>query len=230
MWQQECMANWLMEIPLFKDLSKEELAPFVEVAKIRLYKQRRYVFMAGDHLDRVFFIRSGKVKLYKTDFTGREYIISILEPGDMFPDAGVFRQGKFIVNAEVLEDTQLIVMPINNFESLLISNPNLCIQFFKVLGERIDDLEGKLEAQILHNTYEQIILLLIRLCHSNGEKTEQGYKLKTKFTNSDFAKMIGTSRESVCRTLNQLKNKDYVFLNREGFYFIDRDSLKRGLG
>ncbi len=223
------MAMWLTAIPFFKGLSKEELALVEEVAQPRLYKQKRYVFMAGDKLDHVFFIHHGKVKIYQTDLTGKEYIISILEPGDMFPYAGFFSQGNFRANAEVLEDANLMVMPIQNFEDLLIFQPKLCVRFFKVLGDRIDDLEGRLEAQLLHKTNEQIILLLIRLCQSNGEKTEKGFKLKTKFTNSDLAKMIGTSRESVSRTLNLLKKNDHISLNKEGFYFIDRDSLNRRL-
>jgi CRP-like cAMP-binding protein len=227
--QQENIAKWLTAIPFFKDLSKEELVPFAEAAQLRLYKQKRYVFMDGDQLDRVFFIHHGKVKIYKTDPTGKEYIIYILEPGDMFPNAGFFSQSNFRANAKVLEDTNLIVMPIKNFEALLISQPKLCIKFLKALGERIDDLGGRLEAQMLHNTYEQIILLLIRLCQSNGEKIAKGYKLKTKFTNSDLAKMIGTSRESVCRTLNLLKEKGYIFLSEEGLYIIDKDSLKQSL-
>jgi CRP/FNR family transcriptional regulator len=228
MWQQENIENWLAAFPFFKSLSKEELTPFVEVAQLRFYKQKRYVFMSGDQLDRVFFIHHGKVKIYKTDLTGKEFIISVLEPGDMFPYTGFFSQGNFRATAEVLEDATFIVMPIKKFEDLLISQPKLCISFFKVLGDRMEDLDRRLEAQLLHKTNERIISLLIRLCQSNGEKTEKGYKLNTKFTNSDLAKMIGTSRESVCRTLNSLKKKDYVVLN-EGFYYIDKDSLKRRL-
>src|SRR5690242_13004630 len=107
--QQERIVKWLTAIPLFKELSEEELAPFEEIAQARLYKRKRYVYMGGDQLDRIYFIYDGKVKIYKTDHTGKEYIISILEPGDMFPYAGFFRQGSFNANAEVLEDAKLIV-------------------------------------------------------------------------------------------------------------------------
>jgi CRP/FNR family transcriptional regulator len=227
--KQQEIAKWLAAMPFLKELPKEELASIAEAAVPRLYKEKRYVYMAGDPLDRIFFIHKGKVKICKSDLAGNEYINSVLEPGDMFPSSGLFRKGKVIANAEILEDAQLIVVPIKSFEALLVSHSKLCIQYFKLLGDRIDDLEGRLEALILHNTYEQIILLLIRLCQSNGEKTKKGYKLKTKFTNKDLAKMIGTSRESVSRTLNLLKKGEYIHLNNEGFYFIDKDSLKRRL-
>lgn len=219
----------LSAVPLFKELSIEELEPIIKIAQTRFYKHKMYVFMQDDPLDRVFFIHSGKVKIYKTDFSGKEQIISVLEPGEMFPHAGFFRQGKFPAHAEVTEDASLIVIPIDQFEEILISYPELCIKLFKVLGEKIVDLQKRLEEQILHNTYEQIVLLLIRLCKSNGEKMDQLYKLTTQFTNRELANMIGTSRETVSRTVNHLKKKEFVSQNEAGFYLINREALKQEL-
>jgi CRP/FNR family transcriptional regulator len=219
----------LSEVPLFKELSQAELAPIINIAQTRFYKNKMYVFMQDDPLDRVFFIHSGKVKIYKTDFSGKEQIISILEPGEMFPHSGFFRKGKFPAHAEVMENANLIVVPIDKFEEILISFPELCIKLFNVLGEKIVDLQQSLEAQILHNTYEQIILLLIRLCKSNGEKMDDRYKLTTQFTNRELANMIGTSRETVSRTINQLKKKEYIWQNDDGFYLLDQEALQQEL-
>ncbi|MDQ6599409.1 Crp/Fnr family transcriptional regulator [Bacillus salipaludis] len=227
--KQEDIIKRLSAVPIFKELTAFELAPFVEIAQTRFYKHKMYVFMQDDSMDRVFFIHSGKVKIYKSDFSGKEQIVSVLEPGEMFPHAGFFRKGTFPAHAEVMEDANLIVIPIDKFEEILISYPELCIKLFKVLGEKIVDLQNRLEEQILHNTYEQIVLLLIRLCKSNGEKIDNQFKLTTQFTNRELANMIGTSRETVSRTINQLKKKEFIFLDDDGYYFIDRESLKQEL-
>lgn len=227
--KQEDIKKRVSDVPLFKELSDEELAPFIRIAQTRYYKQKMYVFMQDDPLDRVFFIHSGKIKIYKTDFSGKEQIVSVLEPGEMFPHAGFFRQGNFPAHAEVIEDSYLISIPIDKFEETLISYPELCIKLFKVLGEKIVDLQGRLEAQVLHNTYEQIVLLLIRLCKSNGDKVGAKYQLTTQFTNRELANMIGTSRETVSRTINHLKKKEFITQCDEGFYLIDRESLQQEL-
>lgn len=227
--RQEDIKKRLSAVPLFKELSDKELEPFIKIALTRLYKQKMYVFMQEDPLDRVFFIHSGKIKIYKTDFSGKEQIVSVLEPGEMFPHAGFFREGNFPAHAEVLEEANLIVLPIDKFEETLIANPELCIKLFKVLGEKIVDLQGRLEAQVLHNTFEQIVLLLIRLCQSNGEQAGNRYQLTTQFTNRELANMIGTSRETVSRTINHLKKKNYINLCEDGFYIIDRDALEQEL-
>jgi CRP-like cAMP-binding protein len=227
--KQEDIKKRLSDVPLFKELSDYELVPFIKIALTRFYKQKMYVFMQDDPLDRVFFIHSGKIKIYKTDFSGKEQIVSILEPGEMFPHAGFFREGNFPAHAEVLEEANLIVIPIDKFEETLIANPELCIKLFKVLGEKIVDLQERLEAQVLHNTFEQIVLLLIRLCQSNGEQVGSRYQLTTQFTNRELANMIGTSRETVSRTINHLKKKNYINQCEDGFYLIDRDALEQEL-
>jgi CRP-like cAMP-binding protein len=227
MGQNQEFVKCLFDIPLFKGLSREEITPFADVAQMRLYRSNMYIYMEEDPLDRVFFIHSGKVKIYKTDLTGKEQIISILGPGEMFPYNGFFRGGHYTAHAEVLEDAHLIIIPIECFEEILISRPGLCVKIFRVLGDRIVDLQGRLEDQILHNTYEQIILLLIRLCQTNGTKTGNGYKYTSRFTNRDLANMIGTTRETVSRTITQLKRKDYIFQNEEGILYVDQESLKQ---
>ncbi|MEH7075522.1 Crp/Fnr family transcriptional regulator [Neobacillus drentensis] len=227
--KQEDIIKRLSVVPIFKELSEEELEPIVKIAQTRFYKHKMYVFMQGDQLDRVFFIHSGKIKICKTDLSGKEQLISVLEPGEMFPHAGFFRKGNFPAHAEVMEDANLIIIPIDKFEEILISYPELCIKLFKVLGEKIVDLQGRLEAQVLHNTFEQIILLLIRLCKSNGELVDGLYRLTTQFTNRELANMIGTSRETVSRTINQVKKKNFVVQDEAGFYIIDKEALQQEL-
>ncbi|MCR8998372.1 cyclic nucleotide-binding domain-containing protein, partial [Brevibacillus laterosporus] len=73
----------LRKIPLFTKLLDEELQSIVDISQMRTYKARSFVFMQGDPLDRVFFIHSGKVKIQKTDATGREQIVSVLQAGEM---------------------------------------------------------------------------------------------------------------------------------------------------
>ena len=227
--KHEDIIKRLSDVPIFKELSLAELDPIIKIAQTRFYRNKMYVFMQDDLLDRVFFIHSGKIKICKTDQSGKEQLISVLEPGEMFPHAGFFRKGNFPAHAEVMEDAYLIVIPIDKFEEILISYPELCIKLFKVLGEKIVDLQGRLEAQVLHNTYEQIILLLIRLCKSNGEMAGELYKLTTQFTNRELANMIGTSRETVSRTINHVKKKEYVTLDDDGFYLIDLEALQQEL-
>lgn len=216
----------LSQFSLFRDLDDYELEKIVDISISREWKKNSHVFLQGDPLENVYFINDGKVKIYKSDANGREQIVAILKKGEMFPHVGFFRKGGYPGYSEVLEAASLVVVPISQFEKVLVENPHLSIKVFKVLGEKIVDLQERLEAQILNNTYEQIIKLLIRLGELHGEKQEDGtIVLKSDFTNKDLANMIGTTRETVSRTLTKLKKDELITSDTQGNLILDPDVL-----
>ncbi|MBT2694203.1 Crp/Fnr family transcriptional regulator [Bacillus sp. ISL-55] len=216
----------LSRFSLFRDLDGHELEKIVDISISREWKKNSHIFMQGDPLENVYFINEGKVKIYKSDANGREQIVAILKKGEMFPHVGFFRKGGYPGYSEVLEQASLVVVPISQFEKVLVDNPHLSIKVFKVLGEKIVDLQERLEAQILNNTYEQIIKLLIRLGELHGEKQEDGtILLKADFTNKDLANMIGTTRETVSRTLTKMKKEELITTDSNGNMKLDPDVL-----
>ncbi|MYL46202.1 cyclic nucleotide-binding domain-containing protein [Virgibacillus halodenitrificans] len=212
---------------MFKDLTDFEMEPIINLAKNRIYRSGTHIFMQGDPLANVYFIHKGLVKIYKTDIHGKEQIVNMLQPGDMFPHQGFFRQDDYPAHAEVTEDAVLIYIPIHSFENFLITHPEICIKLFRVLGDKIVDLQNRLQEKILHNTYEQIILLLLRLAKNHGREVSDTHTvIDTQFTNREMANMIGSSRETVSRTLTQLKKKDFIQTDKTGLLQINTEALE----
>lgn len=220
----------LQRFPLFKGLTDEEIQPITELAQTRRYRSGSHIFMQGDPLTNVYFIDQGKVKIYRTDFHGKEQIVNVLQTGDMFPHQGFFRQDDYPAHAEVAEESLLVYIPINLFENFLVKNPEICVKLFRVLGDLIVDLQSRLQEQILHNSYEQIIMLLLRLSKKYGVATSDNkVKINMNFTNRELANMIGSSRETVSRTLTQLKKKDFITANAAGNILLDQEALEEEL-
>ncbi|MBS4215901.1 Crp/Fnr family transcriptional regulator [Neobacillus rhizophilus] len=216
----------LSEFTLFRSLNDTELSKVTDIAIAREWKKNSHVFHQGDPLENVYFIYDGKLKIYKSDVNGKEQIVAIMKKGEMFPHVGFFRKGDYPAYAEVLESSTLIAVPISKFENVLIENPELCIKVFKVLGEKIVDLQNRLEEQILNNTYEQIVKLLIRLAQKHGKEQEDGtILLKSEFTNKDLANMIGTTRETISRTLTKMKKDELIEVDEEGDMILDIEIL-----
>lgn len=89
------------------------------------------------------------------------------------------------------------------------------------------DLQNRLQEKILHNTYEQIILLLLRLAKNHGREVSDTHTvIDTQFTNREMANMIGSSRETVSRTLTQLKKKDFIQTDKTGLLQINTEALE----
>lgn len=216
----------LAEFSLFRELNSHELNKVTEISIAREWKKHSHVFLQGDPLENVYFIYDGKIKIYKSDINGKEQIVAILKKGEMFPHVGFFRKGDYPAFAEVLEPSTLIAVPISKFENVLIENPELSIKVFKVLGEKIVDLQNRLEEQILNNTYEQIVKLLIRLAQNHGKKRDDGQIwLKAEFTNKDLANMIGTTRETISRTLTKMKKDELIGEDVDGNLILNPEQL-----
>ncbi|WP_010284081.1 Crp/Fnr family transcriptional regulator [Bacillus timonensis] len=217
----------LQTVPLFKELTSNELEEMVNIAQYRQFKKGTHVFMQEDPLENVYFIYKGKIKIYKNDINGKEQIVTVQKDGDMFPHVGFFRKGNYPAYALALEDTMAVVISISHFESVLLQHPQVCIKLFRVMGEKIVDLQNRLEAQILNNTYEQIIKLMMRLCNTDGKQMPDGrIMITTQFTNKDLANMIGTTRETVSRTLTKLKKKDIVKVDAKGNIIVHLEGLE----
>lgn len=222
----EVIKKVLADFTLFRELNDFEITKISDIAIAREWKKQSHVFLQGDPLENVYFIYDGKIKIYKSDINGKEQIVAIAKKGEMFPHVGFFRKGDYPAYAEVLEPSTLIAVPISKFETVLIENPELCIKVFKVLGEKIVDLQNRLEEQILNNTYEQIIKLLIRLAQKHGNEQEDGtILLKSEFTNKDLANMIGTTRETISRTLTKMKKDELIEVDNEGNMIVDVEIL-----
>ncbi|QHS21668.1 Crp/Fnr family transcriptional regulator [Virgibacillus sp. MSP4-1] len=227
---EQKIIQMFQQLPLFKHLTDQELYSVVTLAVTRQYKKGMHVFMQGDPVENVYFLHKGRVKVYKTDINGKEQIVNILKPGDMFPHQGFFRKGDYPAHTEVTEEAVITHIPITSFENFLIQNPEITIKLFRVLGDIIVDLQNRLEEKLLHNTHGQVVLLLVRLAklHGGQEDLDGWVQLNTVFTNRELANMIGSSRETVNRIIAKLKKKDILKMN-DHYMALDVEGLENEL-
>ena len=108
----------------------------------------------------------------------------------MFPHVGFFRKGGYPAFSEVMKEIEPSCRTNRTIRKSLNENPHLCIKVFKVLEKKLLIYRNGLEAQILNNTYEQIIKLLLGLEKEHGKDLENGTisYLKSEFTNRDLGK------------------------------------------
>lgn len=224
------MDNILHDIPLFKELDEMERESLKSIAHTRTYKKYAHVFMQEEALTNVYFIMEGKIKIYRTDIHGREQIVNILHAGEMFPHQGFFRHDTYPAHAQAMEPSILVYIPKKQFEKFLVEYPQISVKLFRVLGDMIVDLQQRLEEQILHNTREQIMMLFLRLVKKHGIENENGEVfLVRQFSNKELASMIGTSRETVSRTISQLRREKLIKLTSRNMWKISVEAIENKL-
>lgn len=220
--------EYLRKFDIFKQLKDYELEPMIDYIEIKKYPQETILFLQNEPITKVFFLINGQVKVFRTNFDGKEQIVNLLQARDMFPHQGFFRHSKYPANAEVIEDAQLITMNITDFEQFILIYPTVSEKIYRMLGELISDLQNRLEAKILFTAHEQIIMQLMRLTKIHGQPiSDAEYKIMINFTNQELANIIGTSRETVSRTLTLLRKDQLIRNDVDNLYIVNYQGLKQ---
>ncbi|MCY9339142.1 Crp/Fnr family transcriptional regulator [Bacillus haynesii] len=217
--------EFLKQFMIFSGLNDEEFKQIEQIAVKRTYQPRMFVFMEGEEREAVFFIKSGLVKAFKIDEDGNEQVISILQNGDMFPHVGFFDRSPYPATAEAVQETELIVIRIADFNELLMKFPEMTIKVMQIMGKKILDLQERIQGFISKDVQHRLTHVLMKLAAEHGIPQEKGVYISLPITNQDFANMVGTSRETINRTLNELKKKNLLTADRSGIFIHDTDWL-----
>jgi len=218
----------ICNFPFFKNIEENELIDVLNYFSYKKVNKNGYIFKQGDLFNSIYFLCLGRVKIAKSDNHGREQLVGIFNDGEMFPHLGYFFDNLgYPANALVLEDAHLLYIPNQNIEKLLTNHPIISISLLKVMGEKMTDLESRLEEKLLNSTYEQVIKLLLRLAKKHGVKlSNDDILFLTPFQNKELASIIGASRETVSRIMNKLDSNRMIERDTKGRLIIKVDLLK----
>jgi CRP/FNR family cyclic AMP-dependent transcriptional regulator len=213
-------------VPLFHDLTDEELERIWNISIQRLHRKRTVIFSEGSEKEAVFFIQDGLVKTVKTDENGHEHIVSFLKTGDMFPHTGFFNQNPYPATAEAIVDTRLLAIPVRSFEQLITDTPGIAIKVMRVMSNKIKELQEKLQELTGHDVQDRGVSFLVKLAENYGKVKDNSIHIDVPMTHQEFANVIGTTRETVNRLINMLRKENIVEAHRNGFIIHDLEALK----
>ncbi len=185
-----------------------------------------YLFWEGEPTGKLYYIRSGKVKLRKSTEEGKDFILSILQAGDMLcePEDGMRAVHSF--SAEVIEDAELGVIQWSDLEILLYRHGDFAVRFMNWMALMHRVTESKFRDLLLFGKPGALASTLIRLANSYGVMGADGIKIGIKLTNAELADFIGTTRESVNRMLNGLRDEGTIDIRQGRIVILNLNALK----
>lgn len=216
----------LHKVPIFRDLTDDELKHVQNITIKRFYRKRTVIFTEGAEKEAVYFVIDGMIKAFKTDENGNEHIVSFLNHGDMFPHTGLFNQNPYPATAEALVDSKLLAIPVRSFELLLNRIPEISIKVMRVMSAKIEELQQKLQQLTGNDVQDRGLAFLVKLAEKHGKVKDGMVFIRVPMTNQEFASAIGTTRETVNRLINQLRKEGILESDRSGYRIKDMDALK----
>ncbi len=213
-------------IPFFSSLpqrgQEEIVAPLLQEER---YRQDEYLFYEGDPAQGLFIVEEGQVKIIKHSPRGKDMILRLLGPGEMFGEVAAFDGGPSPASAQAFEDTTVFHLPQRDFLRLLHEYPSVALLVIEDLGRKLRDAHDLIRALTTDTVEKRIATVLLKLAEKLGRPEERGIRLKIQLSRQDLADMAGTTIETAIRVLSKFSKEQ--LLMKEGKYIIvlDRGAL-----
>lgn len=219
--------EYLKHLPVFEDLAPADLAAISQVTLERRYKKNMIIFMEGEPGEGFHYVKSGKVKIVKMSQEGREHIINILGPGEVFAEVLLFNPGPYPATAVALEDSVIGIIKNNDLENVVAGNARIALHIIRVMSKKLLHAQMKIKTLALSDTFSRTAHVLIRLSQQYGRAVAGGVEIDLDMTRQDLANLIGTTRETVSRVLNAMRKDKVLRFADQKIIIADEKRLDR---
>jgi CRP-like cAMP-binding protein len=216
----------IRRVPLFRDFADDEAAAVAATVTDRHYGKHQFVVREGDPGDTFFLLVKGSVSVCRIAPDGRETILSILKEGDFFGEMSMFDSSLRSASIKTLTDVEVGAIQHADFLDLLDRNPRIGRSLVIALSERLRAANALIAATTSQDIRARLASLLLNLSIQFGEHVDNGVRITLRLTNQEMANMIGTTRETVNRTLNRFWDDRLVDMRTAHVVIVDPDRLR----
>lgn len=218
----------LQDVSLFQSLPSSERALVEACLKLKSFEKGEALFWEGDPCERIFIVKSGRVKIFRTASSGREQILEILNPGNTCacnPGASTWSCS---TNAQALTPCSLWFLSRDDYIRLVKTNTNLTHALNKLFADRLCQFSSLIVEVSLQEVKKRLIKFLLDMSTQN-EASHKQEVLLINFTREEIAQRIGAARETVVRHLYQLKRARLIDIKPQQIIIRNKEGLQSKL-
>ncbi|RAU82754.1 response regulator [Pontibacter arcticus] len=203
----------------------EELEKFIsEECKMTVFKKKQYLFMEGNRPNTLYFLNKGKVKGFKSNEEGRDYITNLYKEGDFIGYLDLLEESHYRETAIAMEDSEVYSIPKEDFFSLMHRNRDVAAKFIKILSDDLADREERL-LKLAYNSVRKRVAEALLLVHKQFQSDEAQPQIL--ITREDLASIVGASKETVIRTLADFKDEKILDSQGSKITILNMDKLTK---
>lgn len=203
----------------------KELKGLSKNRKTKTYKKKEAIYREDDYANYMYLIIKGKVKCIKTDYFGKDFTNEILSEGEFIGYMTFFSGDDYHETAIAMELTEVAVIPKQDFLSLIQKNRDVATNFIKMLAGHVRDRENRLLQIAYAPLRERVADTLLKLKKEGRMLNDSPDTLL--ISREDLANLIGTVKESLIRSLSDLKKEGLIDTDRQKIIILDEEGLKK---
>jgi CRP-like cAMP-binding protein len=185
------------------------------------------VFQEGEPGDRMYVILEGKVKLGQSSNDGRESLLAILGPGEMFGELSLFDPGQRTSTATALTDAVILALSNEQLRPWLAGRPEVATALLQALARRLRRTNEAMADLVFSDVPGRVAKALMDLGEKFGEVTSEGLMVTHDMTQEELAQLVGASRETVNKALADFAQRGWIRLESRQVMILDIERLGR---
>jgi CRP/FNR family transcriptional regulator, cyclic AMP receptor protein len=222
------MDGVLASVPLFVGLDDETASALASALTTRAVVRGHVVFQEGEKGDRLFVVLDGKIKISRAAADGRENLLAVLGPGEMFGELSLFDPGPRTATATAITESTLASLDHDDLRPLLLAQPTVAAQFLRALAERLRRTNEAMADLVFSDVPGRVAKALLDLAERFGDESSDGVLVRHDLTQEELAQLVGASRETVNKALSEFANRGWIRLEGRSVLLLDRARLARG--
>ena len=212
---------------LFQGVAPEAREALASALQHSDYTRGETVFTEGEQGDTLFIVLTGKVKVGRRAADGRENMLSVMGPSDMFGELSLFDPGPRTATATVLTDARLASLAHAALRPWLNDRPEIAEQLLRVLARRLRRTNDALADLIFTDVPGRVAKALLELAERFGTQEGEGVRVHHDLTQEELAQLVGASRETVNKALADFASRGWLRLEPRSVVIMDIERLAR---
>jgi CRP/FNR family transcriptional regulator, cyclic AMP receptor protein len=185
------------------------------------------IFAEGDPGDRLYIIKSGKVKIGLRSPDGRDHLLAIMGPSDIFGELSVFDPGPRTSRATAVTKVRAASLDRDALRTWIAAHPEISERLLQVLARRLRRTNNDLADLILIDAPGRVANQLLLLAQRFGTATGGVPRVRHDLTQEEIAQLAGTSREATHKALHDFADRGWIRLEHNSVLILDSESLTR---
>jgi CRP/FNR family cyclic AMP-dependent transcriptional regulator len=219
---------WYLEnFNLFKGLDKDSMMDLQKIVVDREVPKSEPIYFAHDPSNSIFMLKEGRVKLTRTSPDGKEMILALINPGEIFGELAMYGDEERTDYAYTLDKCLICAINRDDFKVFLEKNPELNIKISKLIGFRLRKYSKQIEDLVFKDATQRVVSFLLNLADEQGKKIGDETFVKPFLTHQDIADLTACSRQTVNAILTDLREKGIINFDRKKLIISQEDELRK---
>ena len=221
------MDEVLARAGLFQGIAVEAAEAVAASLEYGDYGRGETVFSEGEQGDTLYIVLAGKVKIGRRAVDGRENMLSVMGPSDMFGELSLFDPGPRTATATVVTDARLASLAHASLRPWITDRPEIAEQLLRVLARRLRRTNDALADLIFTDVPGRVAKQLLALSERFGSPEADGLRVHHDLTQEELAQLVGASRETVNKALADFVHRGWIQLQGKSVVVLDEERLRR---